>query len=291
MQKIEHPGLRPKIVCICGSTRFHEEMQKAAWWLTFNGMIAIPVGAYGKSDEEWQIRDGTPLKENLLALHKHKIDMANEILVVTGQIGNVPHYVGKSTTDEIAYAKSLGKRIQHWVNVKPAGFDSKEKPPSPDEAHFGVDQAKPGDDQTAVERHTVVREQRSEQYGSPTMTLKCVAMQWSAILQAHLQNPLIKIPPHLVGLMMASLKIHRAAVPFEKPDDDNYVDCRNYMDFAMETDNTLKSNKIITEEFKCLLDVLDRAFGFTGEESGVLDSTIQRAEKAQSEKEREAAER
>ena len=90
---------RPEIVCICGSTRFVDEMRAANRDLTLAGVIVVAPGeADGLiSDEQ---------KAALDALHLRKIDLADRVLVV-----NPGGYVGESTRREIAYADATGKPI------------------------------------------------------------------------------------------------------------------------------------------------------------------------------------
>ena len=90
---------RPEIVCICGSTRFVDEMRAANRDLTLAGVIVVAPGeADGLiSDEQ---------KAALDALHLRKIDLADRVLVV-----NPGGYVGESTNREIGYARATGKPI------------------------------------------------------------------------------------------------------------------------------------------------------------------------------------
>ena len=90
---------RPEIVCICGSTRFVDEMRAANRDLTLAGVIVVAPGeADGLiSDEQ---------KAALDALHLRKIDLADRVLVV-----NPGGYVGESTRREIAFADATGKPI------------------------------------------------------------------------------------------------------------------------------------------------------------------------------------
>jgi hypothetical protein len=66
---------RPEIVCICGSTRFTEEMRAANRELTFAGVIVV---APGEPDEMVTDEQKTALD----ALHLRKIDLADRVLVV-----------------------------------------------------------------------------------------------------------------------------------------------------------------------------------------------------------------
>ncbi len=45
-------------------------------------------------------------------MHKRKIDMADEILVI-----NVDGYIGESTKSEIEYAKRTGKKVNYLENT------------------------------------------------------------------------------------------------------------------------------------------------------------------------------
>jgi hypothetical protein len=90
---------RPEIVCICGSTRFVDEVRAANRELTLAGAIVVAPGEAGGS-----VTDGQ--KTALDALHRHKIDLADRVLVV-----NPGGYVGESTSGEIAYARATGKPV------------------------------------------------------------------------------------------------------------------------------------------------------------------------------------
>ena len=96
----------PKTVCLCGSTRFTQAFRDANLRETLEGNIVLSVGCDTKSDDAMEF---TPqLKEMLDDLHKRKIDMADEILVL-----NVGGYIGESTKSEIEYAKSLYRKIRY----------------------------------------------------------------------------------------------------------------------------------------------------------------------------------
>jgi hypothetical protein len=90
---------RPEIVCICGSTRFVNEMRAANRDLTFAGCIVL---APGEADE---VITGAR-KAALDDLHLRKIDLADRVLIV-----NPGGYIGESTSREIAYARATGKSI------------------------------------------------------------------------------------------------------------------------------------------------------------------------------------
>jgi hypothetical protein len=90
---------RPEIVCICGSTRFMDQMRAANRDLTLAGVIVV---APGEADDLVTDQQKTALD----ALHLRKIDLADRVLVV-----NPGGYIGESTSREIAYAHATGKPI------------------------------------------------------------------------------------------------------------------------------------------------------------------------------------
>lgn len=90
---------RPEIVCICGSTRFVDEMRAANRDLTFAGCIVLSPGEADEVITEAQ-------KTVLDVLHLRKIDLADRVLIV-----NPGGYIGESTSREIAYARAAGKPI------------------------------------------------------------------------------------------------------------------------------------------------------------------------------------
>ncbi len=95
---------RFKVITLCGSTRFRDEYIQAQKRLTLEGNIVISVGLFGHSGDGEVWNEG--VKEMLDEMHLSKIDMADEIFVV-----NPGGYVGKSTSREIAYALSQGKKV------------------------------------------------------------------------------------------------------------------------------------------------------------------------------------
>ncbi|MBV2355919.1 hypothetical protein KUM39_16305 [Streptomyces sp. J2-1] len=97
----------PRIVVICGSTRFMAEMNDADLRETEAGKIVVKPGCDMKAPHELWSDPGEAeaLKVRLDELHRAKIRLADEVLVVGG-------YVGDSTRSEIAYARSLGKPVR-----------------------------------------------------------------------------------------------------------------------------------------------------------------------------------
>lgn len=92
----------PKVVCICGSTRFDDEMTEANLRLTLAGAIVVAPAVFQHqgdviTDEQKQLLD---------ELHLAKIDLADAIFVVDPN-----GYIGESTRREIKYAQSTGKAV------------------------------------------------------------------------------------------------------------------------------------------------------------------------------------
>jgi len=102
---------KPKIVCLCGSTKFYEQFQIANFEETLKGNIVLSVGFYPHSSKQahgQNIGITEKQKHELDELHKRKIDISDEILVI-----NVGGYIGDSTRSEIEYAKRLKIPIRY----------------------------------------------------------------------------------------------------------------------------------------------------------------------------------
>lgn len=97
----------PRIVVICGSTRYMTEMNEADVRETAAGKIVVKPGCDMKSPHElWSDpAEAEALKVRLDDLHRAKIRLADEVLVVGG-------HIGESTRAEIAYARSLGRPVR-----------------------------------------------------------------------------------------------------------------------------------------------------------------------------------
>lgn len=96
------PVARPKIVCLCGSARFSDELAAERTRLTLDLAIVLapePVDA--------SVLDPATVRA-LGELHRRRIDIADEVRIV-----NPGGYVGQSTRDEIAYAHAAGKPVTY----------------------------------------------------------------------------------------------------------------------------------------------------------------------------------
>ena len=105
---------KPKIVCLCGSTRFLDTFHRANLMETLAGRIVLSIGCNTQKDANFLIC-ATLLpetKKKLDELHKRKIDMCDEVFVL-----NVDDYVGETVQQEIEYAQSIGRPIR-WLEGK-----------------------------------------------------------------------------------------------------------------------------------------------------------------------------
>jgi hypothetical protein len=105
---------RPRIVCLCGSSRFRREHEQAAMAETLAGRIVVGMGLFGHDDHPAGARaitcdgdESTAVKQQLDWLHFRKIDLADEVLVL-----NVGGYIGSSTSREVCYAMAQGKGVR-----------------------------------------------------------------------------------------------------------------------------------------------------------------------------------
>lgn len=141
------PYVFPKIVTLCGSTRFKAEFEEEMKKLTLKGVIVLTVGMFGHV--EGLDMDGS-VKKMLDELHLRKIDMSEEVRVVNPKVAiclacgkPAPHvlyptidearscqsgccrkdvslapYFGESTKKEISYAKSKGVTVTYLNPVE-----------------------------------------------------------------------------------------------------------------------------------------------------------------------------
>jgi len=100
---------RPRIVCLCGSTRFMDAFFAAGWAFTLKGYIILSIGVCKHADADGAHGAemlGPAVVQQLDELHHRKIDLADEVMIL-----NVDGYIGESTRRELEYARLLGKPI------------------------------------------------------------------------------------------------------------------------------------------------------------------------------------
>lgn len=98
-----------KVITLCGSTKFKNEFMQAQKELTLKGYIVISVGLFGHADKEYDKVITDSIKVMLDDMHRKKIDMSDEIMVI-----NKDGYIGRSTRNEIEYARLQGKKINYY---------------------------------------------------------------------------------------------------------------------------------------------------------------------------------
>jgi len=97
----------PEMVCICGSTRFRDEINEANRELTLQGFIVLAPGVFAHSGDSITDKQKVDLDE----LHVWKIRLASWVYVV-----NPGGYIGSSTRGEILYARSVGKKVVYLTD-------------------------------------------------------------------------------------------------------------------------------------------------------------------------------
>jgi hypothetical protein len=104
-------SMKPVVVCLCGSTRFTELMLVKQWELTKQGKIVLSWCAlpdsYFTGEDRAHIGDQEGVKAIVDEVHKRKIDLADEVLIL-----NVGDYIGESTRSELDYAIAHGKTVR-----------------------------------------------------------------------------------------------------------------------------------------------------------------------------------
>lgn len=112
------PHTRPIVTVLCGSTRFSHTFREQNLRLTLAGHIVLSIGCdmhtdahlfAGLADDRIEA-----IKADLDELHKRKIDLADEVLIL-----NVGGYIGTSTRSELEYAQRLGKPVR-YLEPEPA---------------------------------------------------------------------------------------------------------------------------------------------------------------------------
>lgn len=106
---------RPKIVCLCGSTKFEKEYREMEKLFELHGYIVLSIGFF------------TPIsnpddKRFVDRLHCEKIKLADEIFVIDKDT-----YIGDSTKTEIDLARALSKPIKYYSKEVQLDANRKER--------------------------------------------------------------------------------------------------------------------------------------------------------------------
>jgi hypothetical protein len=97
------PKTKPRTVCICGSTKFKDDMMVVAREMTLrNHIVVMPLVFAHQGDAITEKQ-----KTELDGLHKWKIKSSSLVVVVCRDL-----YIGRSTIDEITYANMRGITVQ-----------------------------------------------------------------------------------------------------------------------------------------------------------------------------------
>lgn len=96
---------RPKVITLCGSSRFLLEFQKKNAELTLQGNLVFSIAMVSSAVEG----ELPSTKKGILdSVHMHKIRMSDEIFVI-----NPGGYIGDSTRREIDFATKIGRRVNY----------------------------------------------------------------------------------------------------------------------------------------------------------------------------------
>lgn len=114
--------MKPKIVVLCGSSRFVDVMAVCAWLLERDeNAIALSLHLlpnwYAADLPADHLAEHEGVAARMDALHLAKIDLADEVFVV-----NCGGYIGSSTANEVQHAMTRSKPIR-WYTYDPIGAE------------------------------------------------------------------------------------------------------------------------------------------------------------------------
>lgn len=99
-----------KIITVCGSLRFMKEIMEITEKMDLQGNCMLSIIYPAKSNKEDYTEEEIIMLDKM---HKERIKLSDAILVV-----NVDNYIGSSTRSEIEFAKSLGKEIIYYTDLR-----------------------------------------------------------------------------------------------------------------------------------------------------------------------------
>ena len=106
---------KPKVITLCGSSRFVDVMAVTGWLLERDenaiamGLHLLPVW-YCRGKIPHHLAEHEGVADQMDELHLRKIDISDEVFVV-----NRNSYIGKSTAREIEYAESKEVPIRFYT--------------------------------------------------------------------------------------------------------------------------------------------------------------------------------
>lgn len=99
-----------KIITICGSMKFVQEMMEISEKIELQGnVVLMPIYNPSKPNKESFTNEEILILDKM---HRERIKLSDAILVV-----NVNGYIGNSTKSEIEYAKSLNKEVIYYTDL------------------------------------------------------------------------------------------------------------------------------------------------------------------------------
>lgn len=118
---------KPKIITMCGSTKFADLMAAISWEFEKLGYIVLRVNfvpdwyvlkAGWKEKTHGAEQDG--LKKELDELHCRKIDLCDIVFCCDAN-----DYIGESTSNEISYAHKVKKPVYGIYSYRPVDIEGK----------------------------------------------------------------------------------------------------------------------------------------------------------------------
>ncbi len=97
-----------KIITICGSLKYKDEIMKITEELTLQGNCILSIiYPAGRNISDYSMEE----REMFGAMHRERIRISDAILVV-----NIDDYIGESTRREIEFASFLNKEILYYTD-------------------------------------------------------------------------------------------------------------------------------------------------------------------------------
>ena len=105
---------KPKVITICGSSRFCQEMAVLKWIMERDEgaiVVGLHLLPWWYTDAADHLGEVEGVADHFNTLHLRKIDISDEVFVT-----NIEGYIGTDTEREINYAKEKGIPIRWWTN-------------------------------------------------------------------------------------------------------------------------------------------------------------------------------
>jgi len=106
-------GVKPRIVCLCGSVRFEKEFREHAEAFHLSGDIVLMPIIFRHAEFHEDNSFTQQVKEQMDRVHKWKITLADLVFII-----DKDGYIGESTRAEIEFAESRSKWIEYMSKEK-----------------------------------------------------------------------------------------------------------------------------------------------------------------------------